>query len=534
MQEATKIDETPAEWIEKYFYVPDVRDPITGTSLGEGPIRLAEHQKRIINEALSRLPDGTLKYRTVIYSAPKKSGKSALSSAIALYMAYHNPNAFIACLANDGKQSADRIYGPIHTNFRLHRQLGGTLANENPLQSEITLSNFTKIEAIPCDAAGEAGSQPLLCVWSELWGFDTPKKKMLWTEMTLPPTLEGRALRWVESYAGFVGKSELLEDLYNVGVREAEPHPDFRDMDASTGPVVWVNGNAKMFTYWDTEPRMIWQTPDYYRTQAAVLSPSEFDRIHRNQWVTAMEAFIQPQWWDSCYDETLPPLPEGGSTPVVLAIDAAVTQDCCAIIATTRCPHDPESAVAVRAVRIFTPHSGPIILRDTIEKVLRAWCARWNVVCVTYDPYQMAKLAQDLTREGLAWFLPFGQQTSRSVADKKLYDLIIHQQIKWGLATEGDVGQRGDGRETLYKHLVQAGANTSGNAYRIVKLSANSHVDAAVALSMAAYQTMRLALDNREFNREHLLQELQRGKITIDEFTRRMQQTYPLLAEREK
>src|SRR5690606_35376909 len=38
----------------------------------------------------------------------------------------------------------------------------------------------TRIEAIPCDAAGEAGSQPLLSVWSELWAFNSDAKRRLW------------------------------------------------------------------------------------------------------------------------------------------------------------------------------------------------------------------------------------------------------------------------------------------------------------------------------------------------------------------
>jgi hypothetical protein len=259
-----KITEKPSEWIERYFYVPDPRDPVTGEFLSPGPIRLSDHQKRIIDEALSKDEHGKFKYSTVIYSAPKKSGKSAIASAVTLYVAYSRPYSFVYCLANDGKQSADRIYEPIHRCMRLHKTMNGPFYNENPNKTDITLSNHTRIEAIPCDAAGEAGSQPLLSVWSELWAFNSDAKRRLWTELSIPPTLHGYAMRWVESYAGEKGKAELLEQLYNVAVKKGTPHPDFEDLKSKGEPVVWVNESARLFCYWDHEPRMPWQTSEYY------------------------------------------------------------------------------------------------------------------------------------------------------------------------------------------------------------------------------------------------------------------------------
>lgn len=265
---AEKTNETPSDWIEKHFYVPDPRDPETGELLPAGPIRLAKYQKRIVNEALSKKPDGMLKYTTIVYSAPKKSGKSALSSAVALYMAHQNPNSFIACVANDGKQSTDRLYGPIYTTFRLHRQLGGIFGDVNPNRTEVILPNYTKIEAIPCDAAGEAGSQPLGVFLSEIWGFTTDKKRRVYTELTIPPTLYGRAIRWVETYAGYKGESELLEQLYDVAVLQGVPHPDFTDLTSDLSDngnyVVFTNEKAGTFALWDHEPRLPWQTQGYY------------------------------------------------------------------------------------------------------------------------------------------------------------------------------------------------------------------------------------------------------------------------------
>lgn len=517
--------------------MPDPRDPETGELLPAGPIRLAEHQIRLINEALSVGPDGKLKYNTVIYSAPKKSGKSAISSAVALYMAYQNPTSFIACVANDGKQSTDRLYGPIYTNFRLHKTLGGILKDENPNKTEVILSNYTKIEAIPCDAAGEAGSQPLGVFLSEIWAYTTEKKKRVYTELTIPPTLYGRAIRWVETYAGYKGESELLEQLYDVAVLQGTPHPDFldltSDLSGNGNHVVFVNENVGTFAYWDHEHRLTWQKqPGYYAAEMANLPPGEYSRMHRNLWVSPISSFIQEVWWDKCLNENLMPLKEGDPTPVIVGIDMAVTRDCAALVAVTRDPFQPDTGIAVRAVRVFSPRdtNGIIDQENDVAPVLREWAKKWNVICFVYDPREMAKLAQDLSREGLGWFDTFGQTAPRAIADKQLHDMIVNRQVSWNpYSTEGDVGSKGESRDTLYKHLSQAGATTKGDGYRIEKLSQRAKVDAAVALSMAASKAMELSIDNLEFSRDRLLEKLARGEITPERFSELVRRVNPKL-----
>lgn len=502
---AIQRTESPSEWIQKHYYVPDPRDPKTGELLSPGPIRLTKLQERIIDLALEKDEDGNFKYATVVYSAPKKSGKSAIASAVLLYMAHHNPNSYLACVANDGKQSSDRLYLPLRTCFRYHRQYGGIFSEVMDYKTETILPNFTKIEAISSDAASEAGSQPLGVFISEVWGFTTDRKKAVFTELTVPPTLYGKAIRWIETYAGYSGKSELLENIYEVGFLQGEPHPEFVDVMGKDGPVVRVNENARMFTYWDTEPRMSWQLgksgKSYYASEAAILPANEFRRIHRNQWVSHVDSFVQEEWWQACEDENLKALPQGSGVPVVVGIDMAVTRDCAALVAVTRNPSNPELAISVRGVEIFSPkdHGGIINQEDLIKPVIEKWNDLWNVVCWVYDPREMSNLAQQMIRAGVGWFKPFGQQQPRAIADKALHDLIVSRSISWNrYTTRGCIGFEKGKEETLYKHVTQAGAITNGDARRIEKLSNSAKIDGAVALSQAAYMCLALALDNKE------------------------------------
>ncbi|KKM06509.1 hypothetical protein LCGC14_1743300, partial [marine sediment metagenome] len=173
----------PVDWIEKHFYVSEPVDILTGRILPPGPIRLSESQKKIIREALRRNEEGNFIYGTILYSCPKKSGKTALATAVVIYLAMEV--CFmdsIYLLANDGKQAEDRMLGALKDCIDLNKRLGGPLAHLTYTLSKIRVPNGTVIEALPCDPSGEAGSEPRFTFWSELWGFSSAykHKERLW------------------------------------------------------------------------------------------------------------------------------------------------------------------------------------------------------------------------------------------------------------------------------------------------------------------------------------------------------------------
>jgi hypothetical protein len=307
-----------------------------------------------------------------------------------------------------------------------------------------------------------------------------------------------------------------------------------------------VNEGSGMFCYWDHEQRMIWQkqSTEFDQMEARVHSPDEYQRIYHNRWVSSVGVFVAPEWWDACGDTNLPPLTDN-RTPVVVAIDAAETNDCAAIVAVTRDPTNPETDVAVRACKIFRPIPGKtiVILEDTIGEVIKEWGRKWNVVCIAYDAFQMAKLVQDYRRglvtlsadeiKGMTeeqiqaylrdtqraiqrWYFRFSQQTTRAIADKQLYDMIVHKQLHWNPNDrDSDIAPRGND-ETLTKHIKQAGAAQDKGQYRIKKMSNDLKNDAAVALSMATERCLALILDNRE-SKDNIIDDIYRQQIEKQE-----------------
>lgn len=487
------LDSDPPTWMEKNFYIPDPRDPITGKMLPPGPIRLHEVQKRILRAALTKVR-GRFPYSTVLFSTIKKSGKTRLGAGVAAwYAATQGAYNEIYCLANDGKQSADRILSAIKQAAALNPALQ---ERWHVTKTRIELPNATFIEAIPCDPSGSAGANPGLTVWSEMWGYRHEHKERLWSEMTVPPTRFGHALRWVESYAGYIGESAVLHDLYTVGVTNGARHPAFRD---EADPPLYLNRAAQMLAYWDEGDearRMPWQCGTegaaYYMQESQILTAAEFDRIHRNQWIDPVNKAIPIEWWDACIG-SVPRLRPGDKTPIVIGVDASVSGDCSACVAVSRHPQRPVDETMVRQYRIWSPPlGGKIDLTATIEDTILQWREWYNVVEVAYDEYQLHKMMTDLRKRQILKLHEFGQRSPRARADKQLFDMIKQQQIVH------------DGSQGLREHVDNAAVKTIGEQFRFVKPDTDTTsgrsrkkrpIDALVALSMANERCLFLNLN---------------------------------------
>lgn len=172
---------------------------------------------------------------------------------------------------------------------------------------------------------------------------------------------------------------------------------------------------------------------------------------------------------------------------MVIALDAAVSGDCFGLVMVSRDPEVGEiPKIAVRVVRKWDPPPGGSIDFAGPEAVIRELCGQYNVVQVAYDPYQLHDLSTRLLHEGVAWFRPFHQGEERLIADKGLYDLIVHRRI------------RHDGNLDLREHLTNANAKQAANEdtrLRLVKKSDSRKIDLAVCLSMASAECLRLSLE---------------------------------------
>lgn len=484
---------TISEFAQSAYYIPS--DPPT-------TIRLLLHQIIILEIALNPANE----FINILFTTIKKSGKTALAGLVARYMTqFSGPFSEVFCLANDKQQAAGRIYEAALNSLLLTPGYD-TARRVLPDQWHVTdslsthLPTNSRMKAVPIDYKGEAGSNPTATLWSELWGLTTKAQKRMFSEMTPVPTR--RSIRWMETYAGHTGESDILQGIWNTAtLPEQGSHRVTRDELLSVYGYEWpfdeewdpelplyVNKSASMFAYVDQGPRarrLPWQTDLYYQQQAKSLPDhQEYIRLHENEWISAVSEFVPIEWWKACVDNDLPPLTK--DEPIVLAGDASVDHDGTALAVVTRHPTIP-TKLALRAIHLWQPtRTNPIDYGETIEAEIRRYCEHYNVIQFAYDPYQLHDMSTRLKREFVCWTKPFGQMGQRLEADKAFQDRIRDR----GISHHGD--------QIMDKAISNSAAKrviNDNSKLRIIKKSPEALIDPCVATSMACYVCQQLNLE---------------------------------------
>jgi phage terminase large subunit-like protein len=426
--------------------------------------RLMDHQREILRLAFAFGQSGKLPYDTVVWSCPKKSGKTTINGALTLWWAFtmEAPNELLI-LANDLEQSLARVYKTMDGLIQHNPQLKA----EAEVQTKIIyLANGSTLSAISNDFAGAAGSNHGWLSYDELWAYTSESSRRLWEELTPVPTRKN-SLRFITTYAGFESESELLMDLYRQAVIEGERiHPVLP---------LYVNRPARIFAYWDTEARMPWQTPEYYESQRRTLRPSAFQRLHTNTWVSSETRFIEPQVYDQCVD---PGLREDLTGNLFVGVDVGLKSDSTAIVAVK---YDRFSdRLVVAGHRIWHPRPGEILdLGSTLEFFIRGLSQRATIEKILFDPSQMQRTAQIL-REGFIEVEELPQtEMNLSAATECLYDHLINRRLRIYPA------------EDLRSHILNASTKETERVFRLRKESQRKKIDAAVALSFAILCAVR-------------------------------------------
>lgn len=491
---------------DKGFIINDLWDVDKNVDGGTGRLELLYPWDVILEYALKQDERGKFPCTTVVLSAPKKSAKTAMSAAIVAWYAECAPDGTeIFICANSEEQSVRLIFKDLSFHFK-HR--GGSKI----LKDKIELENGTIIQVLTRNYTSNAGGRHALVVFDELWGGTSEDDYRRYDEMTPVPMIP-HSLQLITSYAGFLGESNLLYDIFKKSVGMEDP-----DQDEPNGAVLvpelaplpcYRTGNA-YFAYWDHEPRMPWQLGDYgdkyYKDQRDRQRDSAFIRQHENRWVTSNEMFFPIEWWDYAIEsfadylgieskdvrsadlwKTHPFI----SHPVYVAVDTGMKHDCTAIIGVTA---DAKVGKVIPLFhKIWTPIEGETLdLEETIEPYLIKKHKDFNVVDITCDPSQMLQVMTKLSNMGL----PISEFTQSDVgmiaASQALFD-VLHDKNLWTYPADD-----------LREHLQNAVAQHTSRGFRIVKDKSNRRtikkkVDGAVALAMAVYKaTLNMDFDAGE------------------------------------
>lgn len=449
-------------WAESKFgfYVDDCWIPA-----GDGwqvehrrPIVLREYQKRILRHLFTPDGKGRFPYDTIIWSEPKKGGKSAVAALIHEWFALtQEPPNELYIVGNDLEGARSRVYRALCRSIELNPYIP-----TEPLKLEITFSNGTLVKAIPSDYRGEAGANHGLVSFDEPWGIVYENGERVVMEFTPVPT-RTNSVQLFSGYAGFQDESDLWERLYKRGLT-GEPIPDLEDLPC------YRDGN--LFMFWSHEPRQPWQTEAYYDRQRASLRPNAFLRMHGNEWVSTEEAFVEIGWWDRCVDGDHRPLLPTKEIPLTIGIDVGIKHDSAAVVA---CHYDRQAGKVVLANhRIWQPSpQEPLDIEGTIETHLVSLWENYRVRKVYYDPYQFHRSAQTLTSEGLPL-----EEFPQTVANLTQMGQNLYELIKGGnlLSYQDD---------QLRRAISQAIAKETPRGWRLSKKKSAHRIDVVIAMAMA-------------------------------------------------
>ena len=438
---------SPVEFIERVLI-----DPATGL-----PFKLLPAERAFLAHAFKLGDNGKLLFSEWLYSAPKKSGKTTFAAIIVLTLILIFSDAFpeATLAANDQDQAVGRV-------FEMCRRI----IEASPLlkrEAKITETRITfpalnaNITAIPASFAGAAGGNQCIACFDELWAYVSERSRRLWDELVPPPTRK-IAARLTVTYAGYEGKSVLLQELYRRGKQRPLVG---KDLYAGDG----------LLMFWSHEPVAPWQDEAWLASMRRE-RPSVYQRMVLNEFAAAESQFVDMSAWDACVVPSLTPVLEDKRLHVWAGLDASVKRNSTALVLTT-CDRKTK-LVRMVAHKVFTPSPGdPIDFEATVEATLLDWRKRFLLRKVWTDPFQMASVSQRLQRAGVK--IEEYPQTipNLTAATSNLFDLIQARQL------------------VLYPNsamrlaISRAVIVESARGWRLDKLKQQHKIDIVVALSMA-------------------------------------------------
>jgi phage terminase large subunit-like protein len=435
-----------------------IREVLINPETGQ-PFELYPEQERFFREAFILGPDGRLPYPELLFSAPKKSGKTGGAAMAALYVIVALGGSFAEgyCVANDFEQASSRVFQAITRIIQASPLLRHTAKfTNNKIEFRSTGSTIT---AIASDYAGAAGSNPTITIFDELWGYTSERAQRLWDEMVPVPTRKV-SVRLTVSYSGFQSESSLLESLYRRAL-EGEV----------IGPDLYRAGG--LLAYWTHTCPAPWQTSEWREQMREQLRPNAYLRLIENRWASSESTFIEMQWFDGCVEPDAHPVVADPDLPVWIGVDASLKRDSTAIVCTTW----DERTKQVRLVwhRIFQPTpNDPLDFEATIERTLTELNDKFEVKEIRFDPYQLVAVAQRLRGRGLP-MIEFPQSVPNlTESSTNLYELFKGRNLVLYADAE------------IRLAISRAVALETSRGWRIAKDKQSHKIDVVVALAMAA------------------------------------------------
>lgn len=461
-------------------FCPQVKDSVGGRS-GE-PLLLRPWQSKLLGAVFARRRDERLRHRIAFVGLPRKSGKSAIASGIALHGLLLGPRGgeVYSCAAD--RDQARIVFGTARAMVEMSPDLSDQCklyrdAIEVPHRGSV-------YRVLSSEAFTKEGLSPTLVVYDELHA--APNRE-LWDVMTLAQAARFDALTLAITTAGVrtdqTGQDSVAYSLYQYAQRVASGE---------------VQDDSFFAAWWQADPDADWRAPATWRIanpglgdlqdvedfeSAVKRTPeAEFRTKRLNNFVASQQSWLPHGAW-SVVDYCAPPLP-GDPVPIVLGVDGSFSGDCTAIVAAT-----VEELPRVWLVDVWekqpTDRDDWRVDISAVEARIMEICGLFDVLEVAFDPYRWQRSMDVLAAAGVPIVEYASTSPGRMVpACAKFYDAVVSRRML------------SDGSPVLARHIENCAVKVDRLGPRIVKEHRGSprKIDAAVSAV--------IAFDRATFRRE--------------------------------
>jgi len=444
------------------------KDSIAG-SAGE-PLIFRNWQKDLTRHLFATKPDGKLRFKRALIGLPRKNGKSAWLSALALEHLILGPNGGEAYSCAADRDQAKIVFNTVKEMIRLQPELADVLdvfrdTIYNP-------KNGTTYKALSAEAFTKEGLSPTFVAFDEL---HAQPNRELWDVMSLAMGARREPLLVAITTAGvktdISGKDSLCYSTYEYGKKVASG-----EIDDPTFFFAWWEANQES----DHRDPIAWQdsNPGYddivaaddFKSAIRSTPEAEFKTKRLNIWTSTSDTWLPHGAWDSRKLEE--PIKLGAK--IIIGFDGSFNGDCTAIVACeiSEVPHIMPIAAWEKPDEADADWQVPIL---EVEETIRKACKDYEVLEIVCDTYRWARTFQILEDEGLP-VVEFPQSAARMTpATTRFYESVMNEH----LTHNGDL--------MLARHVGNATLRVDQRGSRLSKdkKGSNRRIDLAVASVMA-------------------------------------------------
>lgn len=457
------------------------KDTIAGNAGSK--LVLRDWQQNLIRDLFAEDENGRLLHRTALVGMPRKNGKSALGSSLALWSLFLGPDGgeVYSCAAE--KEQARIVFGDAKRMVEASPDLAEmTKVYRDAIEVLETGSTYRVLSA---EAYSKEGLSPTFVVFDELHA--SPDRE-LFDVMALgmgarrEPMLLGITTAGVKTDSS--GQDSVAYSLYQYGQKVARGEakdPSFfmawweAEQDAShTDPQTWRDANPGFgdLNNEDDFAAMVRRTPE-----------SEFRTKRCNQWVSSQNAWLPNGSWD----ELAQPRELDPDAEYILGFDGSFSGDCTVIVG-VQIPRDEDEKPYMFLVKAWEkqPTDREDWRVDTLDvenKILEFVAEHPKTLEIACDPFRWQRSMAVLQDKGL----PIVEWPSTSVrrmvpACNKFYQQVVENQIEHS------------GDPLMARHISNAVVKIDQHGPRVVKEHRNSprKIDAAVAGIIALDRALQI------------------------------------------